>query len=141
MEFKSAIPETGIQGRADLADQQRNPATEIAKNLLKHIPGEAAGFYTLGVSMFEDSAKGPLSLGILFALSLILLLIVRITAKASISILITSIAAFLIWMYVIDEGFLKLILEDWGIAAPWGAVVAAFFTAVVTVLASSGKIK
>src|SRR5437016_1928697 len=54
---------------------------ETSQNLLKHIPGEASGFYLLAV----DSIDKPnlRTLGLIFGLALVLLIVVRLVAKAS----------------------------------------------------------
>ncbi len=111
---------------------------ETSKNLLKHIPGEASGFYLISAGAFAD--PGPVTLGGLAALSLAILILVRVMAKASRGVMITSILAFLLWMLVIDNGFLAAAFP--GVPPdPWGLILASFYSVVVTTLAGAGKIK
>ena len=108
---------------------------EISKNLMKHMPGEATGFYLVAASFFE--APGAVALGVLFVMALALLILVRVLAEASVWIIVSSVIAFLIWMLVIENGFLAEVLP---VPAPWGAILAMFYSAVVTLLASKGII-
>ncbi len=114
------------------------PVSEISKNLLKHIPGEASGFYLIAAGSFQDPGIG--TLGALFAMSLFIVLLVRILAKASIGIIATTVGAFLIWMLVIDNGFLAQVLPD-VLPDPWGLILALFYSIVITALASAGKLR
>ena len=111
---------------------------ETSKNLLKHIPGEASGFYLISAGAFDDPSST--TLGILAAMSLAILILVRVLAKASRGILVTSVLAFFLWMLVIDNGFLAEAFPDL-LQDPWGLILASFYSVVVTLLASAGKIK
>ena len=110
---------------------------EVAKNLLKHIPGEASGFYLIGAGAFEN--PGPMTLGALFAMALGLLLLIRFLAKASRGITVSTVIAFLLWMFIIDNGFLATLFPV--LPDPWGLILAGFYSTVITILASAGKIK
>jgi hypothetical protein len=116
----------------------RTALEESALNLLKHIPGEASGFYLLAAGAFEKPSVT--TLGILFALALVILLVVRLSAKASIAITLTTLGAFVIWMFAIDQGFFQAAFPSL-LPAPMGLVLAAFYSTIITTLAGAGKIK
>lgn len=117
---------------------RRDAIVEVSENLLKHIPGEASGFYLLAV----DSIKNPslVNLGVIFTLAFVLLVVVRWLAKASLGIMITTVVAFVIWMFIFDKGFLHVIWPNL-LPAPMGLIVAVFYSMLVTLLASAGKIR
>src|ERR1700741_1687275 len=90
-------------------DFRNNPTqskNEVAQNLLKHIPGEASGFYLLSADTLTQPTFDALEF--IFVLSFILLLVVRWLAGASRSIMITTILAFLLWMLIFEKGFLHV---------------------------------
>lgn len=116
----------------------RKPLEESALNLLKHIPGEASGFYLLAAGAFEKPSVT--TLGILFVLALVILFVVRFAAKASVAVILTSLGAFAIWMFAIDQGFFQAVFPSL-LPAPMGLVLAAFYSTIVTTLAGAGKIK
>ena len=120
------------------AAEGRDQLKEVSQNLLKHIPGEASGFYLLSV----DSLANPShrDLGIIFGLALVLLVVVRWLAKASAGIMISTILAFGLWMLILDKGFLHVLWPNL-LSAPMGLIVASFYSILVTLLASAGKIK
>ena len=111
---------------------------ETSKNLLKHIPGEATGFYLISVAAFEKPSDWTLAA--LFLMSLIILLLVRVLAKASLAVIITTVLAFLLWMFVIDNGFLAQMFPN-ALPDPWGMILASFYSVVVTLLAGAGYLK
>ena len=115
----------------------RQGVAGVTENLLKHIPGEASGFYLLASSSLTDVTTGRL--GLIFALSLILLVVVRWLALASWGIMLTSIGAFALWMLIFDKGYLHAIFPD-VLPSPLGLIVASFYSALITLLASAGKI-
>ena len=109
-----------------------------SENLLKHIPGEASGFYLLAADSFtKPNAR---TLGLIFVLALALLVIVRWLAKVSAGIMVTTIIAFLLWMLILDKGFLHVAFPDL-LPPPWGLILAVFYSTLVTLLASAGKIR
>ena len=111
---------------------------EASQNLLKHIPGEASGFYLLAA----DSLSKPsvATLGLIFVLALILLVVVRWLAKASSGIMVTTIIAFLLWMLILDKGFLHVAFPGL-LPPPLGFIVAVFYSSLIAILASAGKIR
>ncbi len=116
----------------------RQALVETSQNLLKHIPGEASGFYLMAV---DAVAKPRLAtVGLIFVLSLVLLVVVRWLTNASKGIMFTTILAFLIWMLVLKNGFLYLLLPNL-LPDPLGLIVAVFYSTLVTLLASAGKIR
>ena len=141
MRFKSMADVRAIQEERTDPDPPSAEGTgllvETSKNLLKHIPGEASGFYLISAGAFPD--PGSVTLGILAVMALAILVLVRLLAKASSGILLSSVVAFLLWMLVIDNGFLAVafpgLLPD-----PWGLILASFYSIVITVLATAGKI-
>lgn len=150
MQFKSirttrpTAPLPAPEGPASAAPEPGAPAAgtqalvEASQNLLKHIPGEASGFYLMAADAIAEPSKK--TLGLLFVLALILLIVVRVAAGASRGIMVTTVLAFVIWMFSFDRGFLNVafptLLPD-----PLGLIIAVFYTTLVTVLASTGKIK
>lgn len=137
---KSVVPApatVAAMAAAPKPSAAKQATIDVTQNLLKHIPGEASGFYLLTYGLTD---KTRTQLGLIFALSLILLLTVRILAAASVAIIISSVIAFLLWMVIFDEGFLHVIAPS--LMPPGiGAIVAFFYSAMITVLASAGKIK
>jgi len=111
---------------------------ETSQNLLKHIPGEASGFYLMAADAFTDPKVG--TLGFLFVLALILLILVRWLAGASRGIMIATCFAFLLWMFVLEKGFLHAAFPNL-VPAPMGLILAVFYSTAVTALASAGKIR
>ncbi len=136
MEVPAAAPATPLP-QSTLASR-RDAIVEVSENLLKHIPGEASGFYLLAV----DSIKSPslVNLGVIFTLAFVLLIVVRWLAKASLGIMITTVLAFVIWMLIFDKGFLHVIWPNL-LPAPMGLIVAVFYSMLITLLASAGKIR
>jgi hypothetical protein len=117
---------------------QKSNATVISENLLTHIPGEATGFYLLAVSALDKPTTG--NLGVVFACALILLIVARWIAKASWVMMLTTIFAFLLWMLIFDKGFLHILAPNL-LPNPLGLILAGFYSALITLLASAGKIK
>ncbi len=115
-----------------------NALVEASQNLLKHIPGEASGFYLLAADSIKDPSRG--NLGVIFFLAFVLLVVVRWLAKASWGIMITTILAFVIWMLIFEKGFLHVVWPNL-LPAPMGLIVAVFYSMLVTLLASAGKIR
>jgi hypothetical protein len=109
-----------------------------ANNLLFQIPGEASGFYLMAVDALPEPSIG--SLWLLFFMALILLVMVRVLSKASNGIMATTLGAFIIWMLVLDKGVLHVMFPDL-LPSPLGMILAIFYSMVVTILASFGKIK
>jgi hypothetical protein len=115
------------------------------QNLLAHIPAEASGFYLMAIGLITKQQYGAslepnhgqaLLLG---GMALVILVLVRWLAHASVAVHVTTIGAFAIWMSVIENGFLHLN----GIAMPSGLgfVFALFYSTVITLLANAGKLK
>jgi hypothetical protein len=131
------------RGRALAAAQPqpsrgRDALADVTKNLLKHIPGEASGFYLLAADSLDNPTLG--NLGVIFTCAFVLLVLVRWLAKASWGVMVTTILAFVIWMLIFDKGFLHFMWPDL-LPAPMGLIVAMFYSTAVTILASAGKIK
>ena len=115
-----------------------HPWMEGSKNLLKHIPGEASGFYLMAVDSIPNPGLG--AIGFIFVLALVLLILVRYLAGASRGIMISTILAFLIWMFVLDSGLFHVAFPNL-LPDPFGLIVAFFYSMVVTLLANAGKIQ
>ena len=110
---------------------------KVTENLLYHIPGEASGFYLLAASSVANPTKG--TLGLIFILALVLLFTVRLLAKASRGIIITTVGAFILWMAIFDQGFLHVAFPK-VLPPPIGFILASFYSIFVTLLASAGKL-
>ncbi|MDO8546031.1 MAG: hypothetical protein Q7R68_01595 [Nitrospirales bacterium] len=137
-ELASASPPKPASPPPPSATSTRDALVEASNNLLKHIPGEASGFYLLAVDSIKEPSLG--NLGLIFALAFVLLVVVRWLAKASAAIMITTILAFALWMLIFDKGFLHVILPSL-LPAPMGLIVAVFYSMLITLLASAGKIR
>lgn len=133
---RSAVDTAVTQAATPATGQQA--LVEGAQNLLKHIPGEASGFYLMAVDSIEKPGLGTVLL--IFVLALILLVVVRCLANASLGIILTTIFAFLLWMLVLDKGLLSVafpgLLPD-----PLGLILAVFYSMLITLLASAGIIR
>lgn len=131
-------PAPGAGPTRTAAAGTRETLAGVSENLLKHIPGEASGFYLLAV----DSMKQPSTrdLGIIFILAFVLLVAVRWLADASRGIMFTTIFAFMLWMLILDKGFLHVVFPNL-LPAPMGLIVAVFYSMLITLLASAGKIR
>jgi hypothetical protein len=116
----------------------RQALVESAQNLLKHIPGEASGFYLMAVSSFEKPSL--IIAGLICALALILLVVVRWLAKASAGIMWTTMGAFALWMLVLDKGLLNLAFPNL-LPDPLGLILAVFYSTLITLLAGAGIIR
>ncbi len=134
-----------VRGPQDAAaDQSPKAATgkqqlvKMSQNLLNHIPGEASGFYLMAVDAFADPSLSVL--GVLCFLALVLLVAVRWLAGASRGIMITTVGAYVLWMLILDQGFLHRAFPDL-LQDPLGLVIAGFYSALVTILAGAGKIR
>lgn len=118
--------------------QGRQALVEASQNLLKHIPGEASGFYLLAADSIDKPRLGTLAL--IFVLAIVLLVTVRWLANASRGIMVTTILAFLLWMLIFDKGFLHVAFP-YLLPPPLGLIVAVFYSMLITLLASAGKIR
>ena len=129
------------QGIAVAAGAVGTPGEEAlkksAQNLLAHIPGEASGFYLMAVGALTRPTPG--NLWFLFALAFIILVVVRWAAKASTAIMATSIIAFVLWMFVLDNGVFHALFPNL-LPGALGLIVAVFYSTIVTVLANYNKL-
>jgi hypothetical protein len=116
----------------------RQALTEGAKDLLKHIPGEATGFYLLAAGALTSPEVSTLA--VIFVLALVLLVVVRWAAGASPAVMATTIGAFLIWMFVIDQGVFHVAFPAL-LPVPMGLILALFYSGLITALAGAGKIQ
>jgi hypothetical protein len=128
-------------GRAVVAPTPTTNAAKVIQNLLVHIPGEASGFYLMALDLIKDTQGKivPLHSIYLGAMAFVLLVVVRWLAGASWGVHLTTIGAFLLWMAVLDNGFLHL--NGWHFPGQFGLVVALFYSTLITLLGSAGKIK
>jgi hypothetical protein len=142
MRFKAVSASAPGLQKSTEPEPAESPTAKVVQNLLVHIPGEASGFYLMGIDVVRDSstrevsARDALVVGLM---ALVLLVVVRWLANATWAVMVTTIVAFLLWMSVIDHGFLRV----YGLALPGklGSAVALFYSALVTALASAGKLK
>lgn len=138
MQFKTTVQPALAGGPLEAAPTPGNTRVTALENLLMHIPGEASGFYLMSVGLFAEPSAGALWL--IFVMALILLLVVRILAKASLWVTLTTLGAFIIWMFVLDQGIFHLLMPNL-LPDPLGFVVALFYSAMITLLASKGIIQ
>jgi len=117
---------------------RKTTLVEAAENLLKHIPGEASGFYLMAAESFQNPALSIL--GLIAVLAVILLVVVRWAAGASRGVMVTTIIAFIIWMFVLDKGILHVAFPNL-LPDPLGLIVAVFYSTLITILAGAGKIR
>ncbi len=71
---------------------------------------------------------------------MILLVTVRWSAGASRGILLTTIGAYLLWMLVLDQGFLHVAFPNL-LPDPLELIIAVFYSTLITILAGAGKIR
>lgn len=123
------------------ASKAKNAAAgKFTQNLLVHVPGEASGFYLLGIETITLPTGIPhREAAFVGVLALVLLVLVRWLAGSSIAVLATSIGAFFIWMAVFDNGFLAL--NGYGVPGNIGVVLAGFYSTVIAILGTFGKLK
>jgi hypothetical protein len=102
------------------------------------MPAEATALYIAGLDAVGNNAT-PIALVIVAVVALAVLLLVRILAKASTSVMISSIVAFLIWVYALGNGpFQALNLT---FSPGIGAFLVIVYSTVITILANKGIIK
>jgi hypothetical protein len=119
---------------------QNAAGSKATQNLLVHVPGEASGFYLLGIEAIAgQTGVPPAQAAVVGAMALVLLVLVRWLAGASKAVMATSFLAFVIWMAVFDNGFLAL--NGYAVPGKLGVVVAGFYSAVITALGTYGKLK
>ena len=148
-EDSRVVPESAIRPESP-ADAQppaaadgapASPAQKVLGNLLGHVPTEAVALST-SLAPLADSGTDPhLGAWVIFAGSLVLTVLVRAVNKASVGVWITSILAFFLWMALIPKGAFQLTFPWLQHNAMITAMIAAIFSAVITFLASAGKIK
>ena len=141
MEFRAVTARTtpGVRLTEPVASPSREEAVStIVENLLKHIPIEASGFYMTSLK-FLRNLELP-SLAVIAILALILLVVVRWAAGASRAVMYSTIGAFVLWMLVLDQGVLHQAFPAL-VSNGMDAVLALFYSGIITALASTGKIK
>ena len=126
-----------LQAAGAAPSSEEGGASKVVSNLINHIPAEAVGFYVFVVESIAKPSRTELFFAFLGAL--FLLIIVRWLAKATTWVWVTTIAAFVLWMFILDAGFLKALLPDL-FPDPWGLIAAMFYSTAVTLLASAGKL-
>lgn len=120
---------------------QRAPrsATENAlQNLLTHLPAEATGVYLAGLDAVGPNASAGV-LTVIALVSLGILLLIRYLARASTANIITSVIAFVIWVYALGHGP----FQAFGLppVQGLGAFLIIAYSTIVTILANKGIIK
>lgn len=108
-----------------------------AQNLLLHIPGEASGLYLMAADAFDKPNAGTITF--IAVMALVILIVVRLVAGASRAVMITSVIAFLIWMFVLDKGVFHILFPDL-LPNPLGLIIAVAYSTIITLLANAGKI-
>jgi len=121
--------------------QPRANSTEKAKeafqNLVKQLPAEATGIYIAGMSYFKGDTTW---LTVAAVVGLLVLIWIRARANVSVTIWLTSIIGYVIWVYTVgDQGPIQALIAALGISLPdlFGAFLVTVYSAVVTVLAVS----
>jgi hypothetical protein len=141
-EFKKfEHPKTETVTLSSVPEKDEGNVQRAVQNLVTHIPGEATGFYMLAIAYLVKEPNVPILFYermILFVLAMVLLLLVRIISKASVTVIITSSIAFILWMFIIPNG---AFVDVNVISTQWKLIIAAFYSAAVTVLANAGKLK
>jgi hypothetical protein len=117
--------------------RQQNLEKSI-QNLLNHLPPDATALYLAGINLFEESTSA-LNLIIVALVSLAFLLIIRILAKASKTLIIISVISFIIWVYAIGNGPFQALGLD--LPRRLGTFFVIVYSALITVLANYGIIK
>jgi hypothetical protein len=116
----------------------------VVNNLLTHVPTEAVAFVTVLSPLINSAAqKDHLRTWLVTIGALALSVLVRWLNNASLAVWCTTLVAFALWMCLVPSSAAHLLFP--GINSAEGqidiAIVAAFFSAVVTALASAGRLK
>ena len=109
---------------------------KVLGNLLGHIPTEAVALST-SLTPLIDGKENSMRAWAVFVGSLILTCLVRWLNKASVSVWITSLLAFFLWMAMVPGGALQQAFTPDPVLV---VIIAGVFSAVVTALASAGKL-
>jgi len=119
-------------------ERDENPVKKAMQNLLTHVPGEATGLYLAALDMFGDDASAT-TLVVIALVSLGVLLLVRWLAKSSPAVIVVSVVAFVLWVWVLGNGP----FQAYGLNLPQGvgAFLVVAYSTVITILATYGKIK
>jgi hypothetical protein len=116
----------------------------IVNNLLTHVPTEAVAFVTMVSPLVNSSGtEDPVRTWLVTIGALGLSVVVRWLNKASIAVWCTTAFAFALWMTLVPTSAAHLLwpeINSSGIQIDI-AIVAALFSAVVTALASAGRLK
>ena len=116
----------------------------IVNNLLTHVPTEAVAFVTMVSPLVNSSGtEDPVRTWLVTIGALGLSVVVRWLNKASIAVWCATAVAFALWMTLVPTSAAHLL---WPTINSSGsqidiAIVAALFSAVVTALASAGRLK
>ncbi|MCS7179527.1 MAG: hypothetical protein RML46_06360 [Anaerolineae bacterium] len=116
----------------------KSPTENAVQNLLTHLPAEATGLYLAGLdAVGRDAHAGVLILVALVSMGVLLL--VRYLAKASRANIITSVIAFVIWVYALGYGP----FQAFGLppVRGFGAFLIIAYSTIVTILSSRGIIR
>ncbi len=118
--------------------QLRSNKDTTLQNLVNHMPAEATALYIAGLDAVGNDAT-PLALIIVAVVALPVLLLVRILAKASTAVMISSIIAFIIWVYALGNGPFQAL--NLSFTPGIGAFLVIVYSTIITILANKGIIK
>ena len=140
-QFRSLAPEPAGRSEA-LEATPANAGETIVNNILAHVPTEAVTFVASTTPLVVINGKpDAVNAWVVFALAALITWLVRWLGKATRWVWITTIVAFFLWMSLVPSGALYLacsFIRD--IQIPL-MLLAAGFSAIITILASAGKIK
>lgn len=89
--------------RRAAGDTGIDTATKALQNLLSHIPAEASTLYVAGLDIVGQNANAGTLIAVA-VFSLLVLLLVRIWFRAQWWVIITSVVAFVLWIYGMGNG-------------------------------------
>jgi hypothetical protein len=116
---------------------------QVLSNLLAHVPSEAVALSTSLAPLVHDADHEVVLVRawLVLAGSLGLTVLVRWLNNASVGVWVTSLLAFGIWMCLVPDGALQATFPVISGQQVEILIAAAIFSAVVTTLATHGKLK
>lgn len=124
------------------SQEEESKVGTVINNLMVHIPAEAVALVTLLTPLVHVGPDHPEQPWLLIIGGLLVTVVVRWVANASAAVWVTTLLAFILWMSLVPAAGPAVC--EWLKGADHQidiAILAAIFSAVVTVLATAGKLK
>lgn len=133
----------GLEAVPEAVDPSRaSPPQKILDNLLSHLPTEAVALVaTLSPLILSESGKTiPENAWLSFFGALVLSGLIRWINKASRAVWITTALSFVLWMSIVPFGAIFVSVSWIAAHQSFMLILSAIYSAVVTFLASAGKL-